>query len=122
VDEEPLLPLDEQVENSSVYYQAETGTWFLFTNHVGVSEIGEYTDAVWVYWSRDPRSWDTRIKAVVLDGAACTWSKTIIGAPSVIRRGNRLHLFYDGCEEGNLTHYHRQIGMAELDLPLVPPG
>ncbi|MCD9025480.1 hypothetical protein [Cohnella silvisoli] len=39
VDPEPLFPLEEQIENSTVFYEEETGTWFLFTNHVGLNEI-----------------------------------------------------------------------------------
>jgi hypothetical protein len=32
----PLVPLEEQVENSSLYHDEESAVWFLFTNHVGV--------------------------------------------------------------------------------------
>ena len=46
-------------------------TWFLFTNHIGL-DGGEYTDAVWVYWSKDLNKWDAKNKAVVLDGKNCT--------------------------------------------------
>ena len=31
----PALPSTEQIENTSLYYQASTQTWFMFTNHVG---------------------------------------------------------------------------------------
>jgi predicted GH43/DUF377 family glycosyl hydrolase len=122
VDEKPILPLEEQIENSSIYFQPETQTWFLFTNHVGISEIGEYTDAVWVYWTQDINHWNPANKATVLDGSNCTWSKIIIGAPSVVASGQHLYLFYDGVEgEGN-SHYHRHIGMARLSLPLQIPN
>ena len=54
IDVEPIFPLSEQVENSSVYYDESSKTWFLFTNHIGIDEKGlEYTDAIWVYWSKD---------------------------------------------------------------------
>jgi hypothetical protein len=41
--------------------------------------------------------------------------------PSVIRRGNKRHLFYDGCADRSISHYHRAIGMATLHLPLTIP-
>lgn len=118
---EPLLPLDEQIENSSLYYEAANRTWFLFTNHIGIRNGREYTDAVWVYWSRDPERWDPRNKAVVLDTANCRWSPNVIGLPSVVRVKNRLALLYDGLAEDSLSHMRRDIGLAWLDLPLHPP-
>ncbi len=126
VDEHPALPSEEQVENSAISYEPSNGTWFLFTNHIGIEDY-EYTDAIWVYWSRDPERWDPRSKAVVLDGRNCTWAKRIIGMPSVIRHGNRLALFYDGRSGEEMpnetgSHRGRDIGLAWLDLPLVPPA
>ena len=122
---EPILPASEQVENSSLYFEGANKTWFLFTNHVGLDGF-EYTDAVWVYWSKDPNRWNSAHKAVVLDGSNCCWSKHIIGLPSVARIGDRLALFYDGngdagLPEGAASHMHRDIGLAWLRLPLVPP-
>lgn len=117
---EPLLPLDEQIENTSLYYEPANRTWFLFTNHIGIRNGREYTDAVWVYWSRDPEHWDPRNKAVVLDTANCRWSPNVIGLPSVVRVKNRLALFYDGLAEDSLSHMRRDIGLAWLDLPLSP--
>lgn len=120
VDEQPALPLAEQIENSSLYFEPANGTWFLFTNHVGL-QGGEYTDAVWVYWSKDLTKWDPRHKAVVLDGMNCSWSETIIGLPSVVKVGDRLALFYDGREDPrDRGHMRRHIGLAWLDLPLEP--
>ncbi len=55
----------------------------------------EYTDAVWVYWSKDLNRWDAKNKAVVLDGKNCTWSKKCLGMPSLVRVGKRLAIFYD---------------------------
>ena len=66
LDAEPILPAAEQVENSSLYFEPANQTWFLFTNHVGIDGF-EYTDAVWVYWSKDLNRWDPAHKAVVLD-------------------------------------------------------
>ena len=36
IDREPILPPSEQVENSSLYFERTSNTWFLFTNHVGI--------------------------------------------------------------------------------------
>lgn len=79
-DKQPFLPLKEQVENSAAYYEPENETWFVFTNHVGINN-GEYTDAIWVYWTKDLDHWDPEDKAVVLDLLNCSWSKHIIGLP-----------------------------------------
>jgi hypothetical protein len=100
-------------------------TWFLFTNHVGLDGF-EYTDAVWVYWSKDLDRWDPAYKAVVLDRSNCSWSKHIIGLPSVVRVRDRLALFYDGNAEAKMpggvkSHMQRDIGLAWLRLPLTPP-
>lgn len=122
IDSTPLFPSTEQVENSSLYYEEKNNTWFLFTNHVGIDSAGtEYTDAVWVYWSRDLNHWDTLNKAVVLDSSNCTWSKGVIGMPTVIRKGNKLALLYDGFEGVDKGHMRRNIGLAWLRLPLTVP-
>ena len=119
---EPLFPPEEQVENSSLYFEPTNQTWFLFTNHIGINEQGaEYTDAIWVYWSKDLEHWNANHKAVVLDGRNCTWSKACIGMPSVIRVGDRLAMFYDAPGGDSIDHMHRDIGLAWLQLPLVPP-
>jgi predicted GH43/DUF377 family glycosyl hydrolase len=127
IDPQPIVPPAEQVENTSLYYQQQTQTWFLFTNHVGLKNGLEYTDAIWVYWTRDLEKWDPDHKAVVLDGSNCTWSKEIIGLPSVVRVGNRLALFYDGyagkgIPEGASSHMRRDVGLAWIDLPLIVDG
>jgi predicted GH43/DUF377 family glycosyl hydrolase len=122
IGEEPILPPEEQIENSSLYYEPKHKTWFLFTNHIGVNEQGwEWTDAIWVYWSKDLERWDARNKAVVLDGSNCSWSKRCIGMPSVIKIGKRLAILYDAPGGESLGHMQRNIGLAWLDLPLVPP-
>jgi predicted GH43/DUF377 family glycosyl hydrolase len=122
IDEHPIFPVSEQVENSSLYYEKQNNTWFLFTNHVGIDNTGtEYTDAVWVYWSRDLNHWDTANKAVVLDSAVCSWSKGVIGMPTVIKKGDRLALLYDGHEGYDTGHMRRNIGLAWIRLPLALP-
>ncbi len=121
VDSAPILPLTEQIENSSLYFEASTGTWFLFTNHVGIRDGEEYTDAVWVYWSDDVTRWNPANKAVVLDAQNCSWSANIVGLPSVLKIGNRLALYYDGYTGNDLWHTGRDVGLAWLELPLMPP-
>ena len=120
----PIVPQTEQVENTSLYFQEETSTWFLFTNHVGLKNGLEYTDAIWVYWTQDLEKWNPEHKAVVLDGLSCTWSKEIIGLPSVVKVGEKLALFYDGyagtgIPEGAASHMRRDIGLAWIRLPLI---
>lgn len=127
VDPEPILPVEEQIENASLYYEPANQTWFLFTNHVAMDQSGrEYTDAIWVYWSKDLNRWDPRSKAMVLDGRGSTWSKRIIGLPSVVRAGDRLAILYDGLAghdlpAGNKVHMKRDVGLAWVALPLMPP-
>lgn len=81
----------------------------------------EYTDAVWVYWTKDHNHWDARNKAIVLDGKNCTWSKKCIGLPSVLPVKNRLAILYDAPGGESKSHMQRDIGLAWLKLPLVPP-
>ncbi|WP_152362016.1 hypothetical protein [Microlunatus speluncae] len=122
IDPEPILPPAEQIENSSLYYEPANRTWFLFTNHVGIDDRGaEFTDAIWVYWSRDPRSWNPDDKAVVLDGSSCSWSSRCVGMPSVIAYGGRLALLYDAPGGDSIDHLRRDLGLAWLDLPLAVP-
>jgi hypothetical protein len=126
--DEPIVPLDEQVENSSLYYEESIGTWFLFTNHIGCEpdpskpRCREFTDAIWVYWSKDPTRWNRDHKAVVLDGENCNWSKRCIGMPSVHRVGDKLALLYDAPGGDSTGHMKRSIGLAWLDLPLGVPS
>ena len=124
---EPLVPMEEQVENTSLYHDEARDIWFLFTNHVGVEEDVEYTDAIWVYWSKDLTRWDRGHKAVVIDRQNCPWSKHIIGLPSVIKVGNRLAIFYDGSPAEEIpseiqAHMKRDVGLAWLELPLILPS
>jgi predicted GH43/DUF377 family glycosyl hydrolase len=122
IDPQPIVPLSEQIENSSLYYEAANATWFLFTDHVGIRDGIEYTDAIWVYWSRDLNHWERANKAVVLDGTNSKWSHRCIGLPSVLRYGNRLAIFYDAPGSESVSHMKRDIGLAWLDLPLRIPN
>ena len=67
IDPKPIVSPEEQIENTSLYFEPANKTWFLFTNHIGLEGF-EYTDAVWVYWTKDLNKWNARDKAVVLDG------------------------------------------------------
>lgn len=121
VDATPIVPLTEQIENSSLYFEPSNQTWFLFTNHIGL-EGDEYTDAIWVYWTKDLNTWKAADKAVVLDGRNCSWSRKCIGLPSVLKVGNRLALVYDAPGGDSKSHMKRDIGLAWLELPLIPPA
>jgi hypothetical protein len=80
-DPQPIVPLDEQVENTSLYFEPTNSTWFLFTNHIGIRDgVGEYTDAICVYWSLDLNHWSQENKAVVLDSKNSKWSKWVYWA------------------------------------------
>lgn len=122
IDPEPIVPLDEQIENTSLYYEQANGTWFLFTDHIALDAFGEYTDAIWVYWTHDLNRWDQQNKAVVLDRTNCTWSPYVVGLPSVVPIGGRLAVFYDGRPAPDVSHMGRDVGLAWLDLPLRPPA
>ncbi len=117
---QPIVSPAEQIENTSLYFEPANQTWFLFTNHIGL-DGGEYTDSVWVYWTRDLNTWDAKNKAVVLDGTNCTWSKKCIGLPSVVKMGERLAVVYDAPGGDSTTHMDRDVGLAWLALPLIPP-
>jgi predicted GH43/DUF377 family glycosyl hydrolase len=121
IDSLPIVPPEEQIENSSIYYEESNQTWFLFTNHIGLDKDGEYTDAVWVYWSKDLNHWDPQQKAIVIDGQNCKWSRRCIGLPSVVRYKNRLAVYYDAPGGDSVSHMRRSVGLAWLELPLSPP-
>eukprot|EP01097_Dermamoeba_algensis_P004478 TRINITY_DN2912_c0_g1_i1.p1 TRINITY_DN2912_c0_g1~~TRINITY_DN2912_c0_g1_i1.p1 ORF type:complete len:204 (-),score=26.95 TRINITY_DN2912_c0_g1_i1:37-648(-) len=124
-DPEPILPLGEQVENIHLYFEETNGYWFLFTNHVGISdEMVEYTDALWVYWSRDINKWRAKDKALVLDHSNSKTGSKVIGLPTVVKVGNKLAILYDlpVSDPTSLSHMKRGIGLAYLPLPLSPPS
>lgn len=120
LDPAPALPVDEQIENSALYFEPTNSTWFLFTNHVGIENGNEYTDGIWVYWTTDLNTWNPADKAVVLDESNCTWSSKCIGMPSVTVVGDKLHLFYDAPGGTSTSHMFRSLGRATLQLPLDP--
>jgi len=122
VDPQPMVPIEEQIENSALYYEKSNKTWFLFTNHIGIDEGMEFTDAIWVYWSKNLNTWDAKNKAVVLDGQNCTWSKRCIGLPSVVQVDNRLALFCDAPGGNSTSHMKRHVGLAWIELPLAIPN
>ena len=119
VSAKPIFPITEQVENSSVYYDDKNKTWYLFTNHIGINnDKEEYTDAIWMYWSKDIYHWNVANKAIVLDRNNCTWSKGAIGMPSVIKVGEKLAVLYDAVEGNSSSHMRRNIALAWIDLPI----
>ena len=122
IDPAPIVPPGEQIENTSIYYEETIQTWFLFTNHIGFDKDGEYTDAVWVYWSKDLNNWDPANKAIVLDGQNCKWSKRCIGLPSVLKYKDKLAVMYDAPGGNSTSHMRRSIGLAFLKLPLTIPN
>lgn len=121
IDDQPLAPLEDDVENSSVYYEASTGTWYLFTNHIDPTNT--YTDAIWVYWTQDTDHWDPANKAVVLDRQNTVAVKGAIGMPTVLKLdGHTLAMAYDGAEGEDYSHMNRSICLATIRLPLAAPG
>ncbi|MEI6606341.1 MAG: glycine-rich domain-containing protein, partial [Verrucomicrobiota bacterium] len=119
VDPTPALPVTEQIENSSLYYEPTNQTWFMFTNHIGAVNGTEFgTDAVWVYWTKDLNVWNPACKAIVLDGSNCNWSSKCIGMPSVVQVGDKLKIFYDAPGGTSDSSMRRSLGMATLQLPL----
>jgi hypothetical protein len=49
IDPQPALPPEQQIENSALHFEPAIQRWFLFTNHIGLDEDGEYTESIWVY-------------------------------------------------------------------------
>ncbi len=105
---EPILPPDQQIENSALYFEPSNHTWFLFTNHIGLDPGGEYTDSIWVYWSKNLETWDADRRAIVLDRTNCPWSARCIGMPSVVKVEKRLALLYDA----STTTHEQQYGQG----------
>ena len=119
VDPTPALPVTEQIENSSMYYEPTNQTWFMFTNHIGAVNGTEFgTDAVWVYWTKDLNVWNPASKAIVLDGSNCNWSSKCLGMPSVLQVGTELKIFYDAPGGTSDSSMRRSLGIATLQLPL----
>lgn len=124
--EAPLLPVEEQLENPVLYYEPACGLWFMFVNHVYKGDRGEYTDAVWVYWSESLTAWNAQDKAVALDVGNIPWAPQYVGLPSGLVAGGKLWIAFDasgetGSRENLGGHMHRDIGMSCFDLPLRRP-
>lgn len=117
-DENPVLPLSDDIENTSIYYEEQNGYYFMFTNHVYGNA---YTNSIWVYWTKDIEKWNADDKAVVIDKNVSTWAKGAIGLATVIKKDEyTLALVYDGSEGDSLGHLNRKIGLAYISLPLEP--
>ncbi len=114
-DPKPILPPEDDIENTSLFYEEESGLYWLFTNHI---YNNEYTNSVWVYWTKDLEHWNAEDKAVVVDKTVSTWAKGAIGMPTVVRRGDTLEVLYDGVKGEGTGHLERHIGLAEIKLPV----
>jgi len=133
IDRTPIISVSEQIENTSLYYQSSNNMWFMFVNHVSLKGRTEFTDAIWVYWTHDIEHWDSNSKAIVLDNHNSSWSKTVIGLPSVLPINDKLAIFYDGIDLESVKdklvgqhpdsrhHMERDIGLAWLELPIKTP-
>ena len=55
-------------------------------------------------------------------GAQLRSCRACIGMPSVIRVKDRLAVFYDAPGGNSVDHMRRDIGLAWLKLPLIPPS
>lgn len=126
IDPQPILPLEQQLENAALYFEPANGWWFLFANHIGLDQHGEYTESIWVYWSKSLTKWDAQNRAVALDRTDCSWCGRAIGMPSVVEVDDRLALFFDtqGVDAGAADiggNMGRDVGLAWFKLPLQPP-
>ena len=119
IDANPIVPATEDIENSSIYYEPANGYYFLFTNHIFNNA---YTNAVWVYWTKDIDHWNVNDKAVVVDINNNSWAKGAIGMPTVVQKdSSTLALVFDGCVGTSTSHLNREIGLVYLSLPLQIP-
>ena len=119
IDATPIVPATEDIENSSIYYEPTNGYYFLFTNHIFNNA---YTNAIWVYWTKDIDRWNVNDKAVVVDINNNSWAKGAIGMPTVVAKDSTtLALVFDGCVGTSSSHLDRKIGLVYLSLPLQIP-
>lgn len=115
-DKNPILSPDEDIENSSVFYEEESGYYYLFTNHI---YNNSHTDSIWVYRTKNIEKWCQEDKAIVVDSNVSTWAKGAIGMPNVLKKDAKtLILIYDGVVGNGIGHLNRCIGLAEIELPL----
>lgn len=120
-DPAPLFDKHFDLENSSIYYEPANQTWFMFVNHIKATDP-MFTDAIWVFWTKNLDKWESENRAIALDGTNCTWSKRCIGMATVTQIGNRLAMVYDAAGGESVDHLGRDVGIAWYDLPLTPPG
>lgn len=115
---DPILPPKIDLENSSVYYEEENGIYFLFTNHI---KDNSYTDAVYVYCTKDPYHWDPACSRILVDSTVSSWAHGAIGLATVAKMDDHtLAIVYDGVEGDGKGHLNRKIGFGTLPLPLEP--
>lgn len=119
--DEPVLPQEHQVENSSLDYD-RTSVGGSGSPTMWAWPHRAWTDTIGVYWSKDPTQWDPACKAVAFDGHDCTWSRRRVGMLSVVSIGDRLAMFCDAPGGDGISHMRRDIGLAWFGLPLTPPG
>ena len=68
-------------------------TYFLFTNHI---KDNRYTDAVYVYCSKDPCRWDAECCKILVDASVSTWAHGAIGLATVTKAdAHTLAVVYD---------------------------
>lgn len=111
-----IFPPEHDVENSSVFFDGQTGLYWLFTNHI---YNNEYTDSIWAYWSDDPNVWDPENRAVVFDSSVSKCAKGAIGMPScIVGDYGALYMFYDAAQGTSIGHLNRSLGVCKIALPL----
>lgn len=107
-------------ENASYYYDTTTQYHFVFTNHI---INADHADGFYVNWPKDSDNWDpaNRVLLMSSDTNTCTWSTGAIGMPSVVKvDDSKLAVIYDAVQDIGTGHLHRKIGLAYLNLTLVP--
>ncbi len=115
-DPDPVIPPEDDIENTSIFFEESSGLYWMFTNHI---YNNSYTDSVWVYWSDDLEKWNPANKAIVIDSSVSSWAKGAIGMPAVIKKDeNTLALLYDAVKGNGTGHLDRHIGLAEIKLPI----
>jgi len=128
---EPDRSARRAVENSSLYYERASRTWWLFTKPRGAADGLEYKDAIWACWTTNLDRLDPAHKAVVLDlNTTANWSAAH-HRTAVCRSGwPALAIFYIATtaeqmpSDGQVPH--RTATWAALSLhglelcPLVP--
>jgi hypothetical protein len=61
------------------------------------------------------------MKRVGGSGDAKALAKQCIGLPGVVKVGDRLAMLYDAPGGDSVSHMRRSIGLAWIDLPIIPP-